>query len=133
MSTQDEVSFTSSTAPSAASILNKVVKVVALAHRSYVCDQLGGRTAAATQLELCSERKKHQGCSTIERDESFESMLERVRNKARFMPTCRGPCTCLVDNDGPTIVENNANAIQHVMRCADATKPSVFFVLTTCQ
>ena len=57
MSTQDEVSSTSSTALSAASSINKVVKVVALAHRSCVHDQLGGRTPAAMQLELSSERK----------------------------------------------------------------------------
>ena len=58
MNTQDEMSSTSSTAPSAVSILKKVVKVVVLAHRSYVYDQLGGRTPAATQLELSSESKK---------------------------------------------------------------------------
>ena len=60
-------------------------------------------------------------------------MLERVRNKSRCMPMHRGLCTCLVDNDGTTIVENNMNTLQCVMCCAETTKPSVHFVLTTCQ
>ena len=72
MSTQDEASSMSSTALLASFILKKVVKVVVLAHKSYVCDKLGGRTAAVMQLELSSERKKHQGCSRMERDESSE-------------------------------------------------------------
>ena len=128
MNTQDEVSSTPSTAPSEASILNKVEKVVALAHRSYVHDELGGRTAAAMKLELSSESKKRQGHSTIEKDESFESMLERVRDNARCMPICRGLCARLVNNDGPTIVENNANALQHVVCCTETTTISVCFV-----
>ena len=90
MNIQDEASSTSHIAPSATSNLNKVVKVVALAHESYACDQLGGRTTAEIQLEVSSERKNHQGHSTIEKDESFESMLESMRNKARCMPMCRG-------------------------------------------
>ena len=46
MNTQDEVLSISSPAPSAISLVNKVVKVVVLAHKSYIYDQLGGRTAA---------------------------------------------------------------------------------------
>ena len=57
MNAQDEVSSMSSTAPSAASSINKLVKVVALAHRSHVCDQLRGRTPEAMQLELSSEKE----------------------------------------------------------------------------
>ena len=49
------------------------------------------------------------------------------------MPMCRGICTCLVENDGTAIIENNANALHHVMCCAETTKPSACFALTTCQ
>ena len=55
-----------------------------------------------------------------------------MRNKAKCMPMCRSLCACLVDKEGPTIVENNANVIEHVMCCANATKPSAHFALTTC-
>ena len=57
MNMQEEMSSISSPTPSAVSVVNKIVKTVALSHNSYECDQLGGRTAAAMHLELSSDRK----------------------------------------------------------------------------
>ena len=111
MSTQDDLSSMSSPSPSDASIVNKIVKVVELANKSYKHDQLGGRSPEATQLELASDRKKYQGYCTIEKEQTFVSLLKSLRMKARFTPTCQGSCTCLVDSDGPTLVENDANVL----------------------
>jgi len=61
---------------STASVLNKVVKIIVLAHQSYAYDQLGGRTPSQIQLELSSERKKYQGYAQIQNEDAFESMLE---------------------------------------------------------
>ena len=100
MNTQEEMSLISSPNPSTASMASKIVKVVVLAHKSYVYDQLGGRTAAAIQLEISSDRKKYQGYEQVKNDESFESMLERLRSHARSIPSYRGLYTYLVESDG---------------------------------
>ena len=46
---------------------------------------------------------------------------------------CRGSCAYLVDTDGPTIVDEKANVLQHVVCCSETTRSSTCFVLTTCQ
>ena len=85
------------------------------------------------QLELASDRKKYQGYCTIEKEQTFVSLLESLRMKSRCMPTCQGLCTYLVDADGPTIVENEANVLQHVILSSDVTTPNMHFALTACQ
>ena len=72
--------------PSSASIVKKIVKVVVLAHKSHMCDYLGGRISAAIQIELLLDRKKYQSCSVIENNKAFESILERMKKKARYIP-----------------------------------------------
>ena len=47
MNNQDEISLVSSLAPSLASIIKKLVKVVVLTHKSYVHNYLGGRIIVA--------------------------------------------------------------------------------------
>ena len=121
MNTQEEMSSISSPNPSTASIAKKVIKIVVLAHKSYVYDQLGGRTAATIQHEISSDRKKYQGYEQVKNDESFESMLERIRSQVRSIPSYRGLCTYLVESDGPTIVDNKADVLQYVM-CSSETR-----------
>ena len=133
MSAQDDLSSMSSISPSDTSIVNKIVKVVVLSNKSYKCDQLDGRSPEATQLELASDRKKHRGYCTLEKEYTFVFLLESLRMKSRCMPTCQGLCTCLVDSDEPTLVENNANVLQYVMLSSGTTTPNMHYALATCK
>ena len=54
-----EILSTSSPATSVATTSRKIVQVIVLAHKSYVCDYLGGRLPAAIQNKLSSDRKKY--------------------------------------------------------------------------
>ena len=69
-----------------ASIRKKLAKVVVLAHKLCVCNHLRDRTSAVIQVRLSSDRKKYQAYSVIENNETFESMLERMRKKVRCIP-----------------------------------------------
>ena len=82
MSTQDDLSSMSLPSPSAASVANKIEKVVVFVNKSHKYDQLGSRSSEATQLEIASDRKKCQGCCTIEKEQRFVSLLENLRTKA---------------------------------------------------
>ena len=88
-----------------------MVKIVVLAHKSYVYDHLERRIAIQIQLELSSDRKKYQGFAEIEKNESFEMVLERLKKKARCIPSYRRLCIYLVDSDRPTLVENARNVL----------------------
>lgn len=88
-----------------------MVKIVVLAHKSYVYDHLERRIAVQIQLELSSDRKKYQYFTEIEKNESFEIVLERLKKKARYIPSYRRLCVYLVDSDRPTLVENARNVL----------------------
>ena len=104
--------------------------MVVLANKSCKHDQLGGRSPEAMQLELASDRKKHQGYCTIEKEQTFAYLLEILRKKARCTPRHQGLCTCLVDSGGPKLVENDDSALQHAMLSSGTTTPNTRFALT---
>ena len=93
----------------------KHAKVAVLAHKDWVSDQLGGRTSASMQLELESERNKCQGCEPIDRNDAFESALEKIKPKPRHTTVHDGLCACLVWKNNPTLVSNEANVLHFLM------------------
>ena len=59
-------------------------------------------------------------------------MLERLRLKARCIPLCRGPCSCVAGNDSLALVDNDANALKFLTHTPNPTASSACFLLTTC-
>ena len=131
MNSTDEISTLSSTATSVTTTARKIVKVVVLAHKSYVYDQLGGRSPAAIQIELSSDRKKHQSYPIVEKDDTFLSLLERIRSKARCVPMYRGLCTYVAANDGLSLVENDSNILEILTISPNCSSLSIIYVLTS--
>ena len=113
----------------ASSIGNKMVKVVVLTSPSCLCDYLGGRNLAQIQLELSLERNKFKTMPIIPRNETFESLLERLKRTERAMPNYCGPCVYVVRSDSPTLVENEGNALLNVMSCTAVSNPSIYCIL----
>ena len=102
---QDKISSVSLLAPLSASIAKKIIKVGVLAHKSQVHDHLGRRISAAIQVKLLSDRKKYEICSVIKNNETFKSILGRMKKKVRCVLNYWVLCTYLVGANGLTIVE----------------------------
>ena len=96
-SADEESSSSASTGTCSASTEKKIsVKVAVVASKSYQHGQLGGRSSTSTQIELSSDRKKHQGFCPFNKEHTFESMLECVKHRARCAPECKGSCACML-------------------------------------
>jgi hypothetical protein len=132
MNNTDEISSLSSPAASTVSTTKKIVKVIVLAHKSYVYDQLGGRTAAAIQVELSSDRKKYQAYAIVETNDTFATMIERIRSKARCIPMYRGLCAYIAATDGLSLVDNDSNILDLLMYAPNTASLSIIYVLTAC-
>ena len=128
----DEISSVSQFGRTASSNKKTFVQIIVLASQTYKYDHLSGRSPAAIESELASERNKHGGFYHIGEEHTFESMLEHIRTKARCIPAYNGLCTYIVGNNRPMLIENQVNALEGLSMLSSVKVPSIYCILTTC-